>query len=443
MGKIMFPKNFIWGAATASYQIEGAWNEDGKGLSIWDVFSHKKGKISDNTTGDAACDHYHRYREDVELMKQLNLQSYRLSISWPRIFPEGTGAINQKGLDFYKRLLDELIANNIVPFVTLYHWDLPQALEKKGGFLNRKFAGWFADYAELVVKELRDRVKYWATFNEPIITYRLGYLNGVHAPGKKEPLKSFAAIHNLLLGHGKAMQRIREIDSGLQAGIVNALWMYEPATNDDIGAADFAMEQTRVFMDPVFKGEYPPFYAKMIAKHCKGFRESDLGIISQPVDFLGVNHYFRIIVKKSDDKKKVFEFVKPDYPGVKFTSFGWEIHPQGMYDILKWIRERYNNPVVYITENGASYDDRVVNERINDDYRTDYLKNYLANVHRAIADGSNIKGYFVWSLMDNFEWSSGYSKRFGIVYVDYSSQKRIIKDSGYWYAKVIKENAVE
>jgi beta-glucosidase len=437
MGNIIFPKNFLWGAATASYQIEGAWNEDGKGKSIWDVFSHKKGKISDNSTGDVACDHYHRYKEDIALMRQLNLQSYRLSLSWPRILPNGKGKINQKGIDFYKRLIETLINNNIIPFVTLYHWDMPDALEKKGGLLNRKFADWFADYTEVIVNELKDFVKYWTTFNEPVIIYRLGYLQGTHAPCKTEPDKSFRVIHNLLLSHGKALERIRAINKNLKAGIVNALWMYEPATNDDIEASNAAMELTRLFMDPVFKGKYPPYYEKMILKNCRDFKNEDLELISQPIDFVGVNHYFRQIVKKSDIKNNRFEIVKPNYPGVKFTSFNWEIYPKGMYDILKWIKDEYNNPPVFITENGAAFDDKVVNERVNDDYRISYLSDYLTQINKAIKEGMDIRGYFLWSLMDNFEWSSGYSKRFGIIYIDYSSQKRIIKDSGYWYSKVI------
>lgn len=445
MGKISFPENFIWGTATSAYQIEGAWNEDGKGLSIWDVFAHQKGRILDGTTGDVACDHYHRYKEDIGLMKELGYKAYRFSISWPRVLPEGRGKINEKGLDFYKRLVDELLKNGIIPFVTLYHWDLPQTLHKEGGWYNRNTAFYFADYAERVVNALKDRVLYWITLNEPMVVYFLGYVIGQHAPGHKKFLKSFIVPHHLLLSHGLALERIRAISTNLKVGITNAYLGVYPATNDefDIRACEIAKDYIlRLFTHPVFKGEYPDSLKRNIIfkwKKSKGFEE-DIKIISNKVDFLGVNYYTRILIKHSRNPLIPFKLIQPKYPGIELTDMNWEVYPQGLYDLLTELKKEYDNPVIYITENGAAYKDVISNGKIYDRERIAYIKKHLVELNRAIKDGVDVRGYFVWSFMDNFEWTFGISKRFGLIYVDYETQNRIVKESGYWYGELCKNN---
>lgn len=440
MEKISFPKGFRWGTATASYQIEGAWNEDGKGPSIWDTFTRKKGKIQDGSDGNVACDHYHLYKKDVALMKKLGFANYRFSVSWPRIFPEGRGAVNQKGLDFYERLTDELLKSGIEPFITLYHWDLPDALQKTGGWYNRETALRFADFAGTVVKKLKDRVKFWITLNEPVVTFMNGYYAGDHAPGRKDGLRVFGIPHNLLLAHGLAMERIRVAGKKLQAGITNALMMFYPETPKDGKAARLAMEYTKIFLDPIFKGRYPAPVEERIRKSTKDFREGDLDIISKPMDFLGVNNYTRDVVKRTLIPIPGFRSVKPQYTGVRFTEMNWEVFPQGIYDLMMWIRNEYGNPPVYITENGAAFHDVPEGKNVHDPERKDFLERYLTMVNRAIRDGCDIRGYFVWTLMDNFEWAYGYTKRFGLLYTDYMTQKRILKDSGKWYSQVCREN---
>lgn len=438
--KIKFPKDFRWGTATAAYQIEGAWNEDGKGVSNWDVFTHQKGKILDKSTGDIACDHYHLYRQDVALMKKLHYRNYRFSVSWPRIFPEGSGTVNPKGLDFYDRLVDELLKNGVEPFITLYHWDLPQRLEKAGGWYKRETAQRFADFTETVVKRLKDRVKYWITLNEPVVSFMNGYYEGDHAPGKHDWLRAFGVPHNLLLAHGLSLERIRAAGKTLKAGLTNAMMMFYPFSGKDGHAASSAMERMKIFLDPVFKGRYPASSDKLVRMATRGFREDDLKIISRPMDFLGVNNYSRSVVKRSLIPVPGFTWVKPEKLGVKMTDMKWEVFPQGIYDLLKWIKSEYKNPTVYITENGAAFPDELKKGKVHDPERTAFLKDYLTMVYKAIRDGCNIKGYFVWTLMDNFEWAYGLTKRFGLVYTDYPTQKRIVKDSGFWYSNVCKNN---
>ncbi|MCX7679850.1 MAG: GH1 family beta-glucosidase [Spirochaetes bacterium] len=440
MTAIKFPKGFLWGTATSAYQIEGAWNEDGKGPSIWDDFTHKGGKVHNNETGDVACDHYHRYKEDVMLIKKLRCKAYRFSISWPRILPEGRGRVNQKGIDFYKKLVDELRKRNIEPFVTLYHWDLPLALEKQGGWTKRFISDAFEEYTHVIVRALKDSVVYWMTLNEPLIIYGAGYFVGVHAPGYKSFMKAVKVIHNLLLSHAKSYRCIKSIAPNAKVGIVNASSPVFGETEKDAKAAQLAEAFTqRIFLDPIFKGKYPELIEKKLRMVNWDIKGDDFALIKNTADFLGVNNYTRMVVKKSILPVPGFTIVQPKSANV--TAMGWEIYPEGIYRLCTWIRDEYGNPPVYITENGAAFDD-VVNKKgeIRDEKRIEFLKSYLMYVHKAIQEGCNVKGYFVWSLMDNFEWAEGYSKRFGIVYVDYPTQKRIIKESGKWYAKVCRSN---
>lgn len=438
-----FPEGFVWGVATSAYQIEGAPNEDGKGPSIWDEFSHKKGKIANNDNGDIACDHYHRYRKDVEIIKKLNCKAYRFSISWPRVLPEGRGTVNQKGLDFYSRLVDELLERGITPFATLYHWDLPLALHRQGGWTKRFIADAFAEYTEVVVKALRNRVHFWMTLNEPLIIYGAGYFAGVHAPGYKNFFKAIKVIHNLLLAHAKSYYAIKSISPHAQVGLVNASSPVYPETPKDAEAAKLGEAYTqRVFLDPLVKGKYPNLIEKKLYFLNRDIEDDDFKLIANTYDFLGVNNYTRMIIKKSLFPIPGFCIVQPEARDV--TAMGWEIFPEGIYRLCAWLRDEYGNPPVYITENGAAFNDEI-NEKgdIADTQRVSFLKSYLSYIHRAIQERCNVKGYFLWSLMDNFEWAEGYSKRFGIVYVDYPTQKRIIKQSGRWYASVCKKNGFE
>jgi beta-glucosidase len=416
MSVVSFPKSFRFGTATASYQIEGAWNEDGKGLSIWDNFTHKKGKILDKSNGDIACDHYHLYKDDFKLMKKLNFKNYRFSISWPRIIPDGKVSINQKGIDFYKKLVDEMLKNKIEPFVTLYHWDLPQSLQDKGGWYNPDTSKYFADYVGIIVKELKDKVTYWATFNEPSVIFILGHVTGEHAPGYKNLFRAFLVPHNLLMAHGFAVQQIRSISKKLKAGIVNNFTTFYPYSPKDIKSADIANSYSvRLFMDTIFKKKYPDLIEKRIHFFNKNIKQEDFDVISTPID----------------------------YEGVRFTDMGWEIYPDAFYDLLMKIKNEYGNPEVFVTENGAAFKDNLVKGKINDIERIDYLKKYIQAMNKALKEGANIKGYFVWSFMDNFEWAFGYTKRFGVVYVDYTTQERIVKESGLWYSRLCRDYKFE
>ncbi len=445
MKEIIFPEGFIWGTATSSYQIEGAYNEDGKGLSNWDIFSHKKGKIKDGTTGDVACDHYHNYKDDIKLMKELGYKAYRFSISWPRIFPEGKGKLNEKGLDFYKNLVDELLKYDIIPFPTIYHWDMPYVIEKQGGWYKRDTAFLLADYAERVINTLADRVENWITLNEPIVVYLLAHVFGQHPPAHRKFIKSLIVPHHLLLSHGLIVQRSRAISSKIRIGITNAFMGIYPATNDeeDILAVDKMKNYSyRLFMDPIFKAKYPEVFEKnfFFKSKVKKHYENDIKIISEKIDFLGVNYYTRLLVKKANSPFIKFMPIQAKYPGIKKTDMGWEIYPEGLYDLLLEIKRDYNNPPIYITENGAAYKDEVVDGNVNDVERIEYIKNHIIMLDKAINEGVNLKGYFVWSFMDNFEWNEGLSKRFGLVYIDYPTQKRIVKKSGYWYGHIAQSN---
>lgn len=442
-----FPHGFIWGTATAAYQIEGAWNEDGKGESIWDRFCRIPGNVQDGDRGDIACDHYHRYRDDIKLMKTLSLNAYRFSIAWPRIFPQGKGRINQRGLDFYERLVDELFDAGIEPFVTLYHWDLPQALQEEGGWANRDTVGYFKDYAAQVSKGLGDRVHYWITHNEPWVTSFAGHHLGILAPGIKSLPTALKVSHHLLLSHGEAVAVLRDNgDEKTRLGITLNLSPAHPASEskeDKEAAKRFDGYLNRWFLDPIYKGCYPEDMMSVYGDKAPKIRAQDLERISAKIDFLGVNYYSRQVIKA--DAKDDFLGLKPVEPAdTEYTEMDSEIYPAGLYKILKRIHNDYDAPLIYITENGAAFSDKIdKNGQVNDKSRIKYLKSHFLQAHKAIEDGVKLSGYFVWSLMDNFEWALGYSKRFGLIYVDYPTQKRIIKASGWMYKKVIEKKGVE
>lgn len=438
-----FPAKFIWGAATASYQIEGAVSEDGRGSSIWDDFAATPGKTYQGDNGDVAADHYHRVAEDTDLMARLGLAAYRFSIAWPRILPQGRGTVNNAGLDFYERLVDTLLSKGITPFATLYHWDLPSPLQQEGGWVKRDTACAFADFAEIVTQRLGDRVKNWITLNEPWCSAYLGYGVGVHAPGMKDRQAAIDAAHHLLLGHGLAVPRIRANSPDAQVGItLNLSHIYaadaRPETQRDVALADAF--SNRWFLDPVFRGQYPEHLFADLALNPPPLQDGDLTTISAPLDFLGVNNYFRLIVRGADEKPLAdrCQSVSP-VPESCYTDMGWEIYPHGLRDLLVYVNQEYAPPRIYVTENGAAFKDEWDgSDTVRDPRRVDYLRTYIAGLAEAIKQGVPLEGYFVWSLMDNFEWAEGYNKRFGIVYIDYPTQRRVIKESGHWYAALLE-----
>lgn len=446
MSNKQFPTNFIWGAATASYQIEGAWQEDGKGESIWDRFSHTPGKIKDGTTGDVACDHYHRYPQDVALMSELGLDAYRFSISWSRILPDGRGQVNQKGLDFYGRLTDTLLAANIIPFVTLYHWDLPQTLEEQGGWPNRDIIAAYVAYADVVSRYLGDRVKHWITFNEPYVSAFLGYKYGEHAPGRTDHGLALRAAHHHLVAHGETVPLIRANSPGAEVGITLDMAYYMPGSASIADAAACRQADGHVnrwFVDPIYGRHYP---ADMVAAYRQQYGESfdfildgDFETMAVPTDFMGLNYYRRHVVRDEEAEDNLPQTVFESRE--KRTDIDWERYPEGLYQLLNRLYFDYQIPKIYITENGASYGEGPdENGRVRDERRISYLKQHFAAAHRAIGNGVPLAGYFVWSFMDNFEWAYGYSQRFGITWVDYETQERIFKDSALWYKQVIAEN---
>ena len=435
-----FPKDFIWGTATASYQIEGAWNEDGKGESIWDCFSHTPGKVDNGDTGDVACDHYHRWREDVALMKELGLKAYRFSIAWPRILPAGRGHVNQVGLDFYSQLVDALLEAGIEPWVTLYHWDLPQALEDGGGWPVRATANAFVEYTDVITQALGDRVKNWITFNEPWVSAFVGYKDGRHAPGLKNQDAAIAASHHLLLAHGRAVPVIRANCAGANVGITLNFTPQEPASPSlpDRKAANWTDGYiNRWFTDALTGRGYPGDIVAGFGHPMEFIQPGDMDIIAVPIDFLGINYYTRNIARAGNIKNNEPQTV---FRGDEITEMDWEVYPQGLYNLLGRLHFEYGFPALYITENGAAFPD-VVNSagQVDDPARLSYIKRHLEIVGKAIDIGVPVKGYFVWSLFDNFEWAYGYSKRFGIIYVDYQTQQRIPKSSARWYRQFILE----
>ncbi len=439
-----FPKDFVWGAATASYQIEGAWNEDGKGESIWDRFSHTPGKVQDGDTGDVACDHYHRWRDDVKLMKELGLKAYRFSVAWPRILPEGREKVNQPGVDFYNRLVDALLEERIEPWVTLYHWDLPQDLQDEGGWASRMVVDAFVEYADVVSRALGDRVKNWITLNEPWVSAFVGYQHGHHAPGHTNLVEAMAASHHLLLSHGQSVPVIRANSLMSRVGITLNLTPQEPASPSvaDRKAATWVDGYiNRFFLDPLVGRGYPQDIVNGFGKAMDFIQPGDMDTIAVPVDFLGINYYTRNIARADNITEEENE-PRTVIRGDEITEMDWEVYPKGLYNILGRLHFEYNFPAIYISENGAAFPDKVRPDgQVDDPARLSYIKRHLEMVSKAIDAEVPVKGYFVWSLFDNFEWAFGYSKRFGIVYVDYQTQQRIPKSSAKWYSQMIRENA--
>ncbi|QSO50682.1 beta-glucosidase [Alicyclobacillus curvatus] len=431
------PKSFLLGAATAAYQIEGAVTDDGRGVSIWDVFSHQNGRIQGGDTGDIACDHYHRYKEDIHIMKEIGLDAYRFSIAWPRLFPTKSGGLNETGLDFYRKLIDGLLEAGIKPAATLYHWDLPQALMDEGGWTNRETAKRFADYAHTVFTRLGDDISMYITLNEPWCSSVLGHLLGEHAPGLHDLEATIAASHHLLLGHGLALEAFRgENLKSARIGITNILTHNVPASDaeEDLQATDKADAVfNRWFLHPLFRGEYPELQQAFGIGSV--VRPGDLELISQAVDFIGVNYYSTNIVSANPSDPLLGLTLEP--PGTERTEMGWGIAPEGLHALLLRLHEDYTKVPIYITESGAAFRDQVVNGTVQDRQRIDYIRAHLEQVLRARAEGVDVQGYFVWSLLDNFEWAFGYSKRFGLVYVDYETQERIWKQSAKWYQEII------
>jgi beta-glucosidase len=432
-----FPDSFLWGAATAAYQIEGAVGEDGRGESLWDRFCATSGRVRNGDSGAVACDFYHRYREDIALMRALGLSAFRFSVAWPRVLPNGRGQGNEAGLDFYDRVVDELLASGIEPVVTLYHWDLPVALEDAGGWPARATAEAFAGYAEAVAQRLGDRVRRWITHNEPWVAAWLGYGWGLHAPGRRSRADALAAAHHLLLSHGLAAEALRREARGAQVGITLNLTQADPAGDapgDAAAAREAEGEQNRWFLDPLFRGEYPADVLERFAPDVPPVRDGDLAVIAGPLDFLGVNYYHRQVVRRTEDGGR--DVVHQ--PESRYTEMGWEVSPEGLFELLVRLRDEYAPAAIHITENGAAFSDvRGHDGSVHDPERQEYLAAHVDVVRRAIAAGVPVDGYFVWSLLDNFEWAHGYSKRFGIVYVDYPTLARIPKSSFYWYRDFI------
>lgn len=443
---IQFPKDMKWGVATASYQIEGATSEGGRGPSIWDTFAKTPGKVVNGDNGDIACDSYHRYDEDVELMKELGVDTYRFSVAWPRIFPNGVGEVNQEGLDYYHRLIDKLLENGIEPMCTLYHWDLPQALQDKGGWANRETIDAFVQYSELMYKEFSGKIKKWITLNEPWCISFLSNFIGVHAPGNRDLQLATQISHHLLVAHGKSVIKFRELGIDGEIGFApNTTWLEPYSTRqEDIDACNREIGwYIEWFMDPVFKGTYPDFMVEWFKK--KGvelqIEEGDMDTIQQPIDFLGINYYTGHIARYKENEGLLdWELVEMNY---NRTDIGWPIYPDGFYNVLTRIKDNYGDVPIYITENGSCYNDEPENGVVQDDGRISYFEQHLTALHRAMESGVNIKGYIIWSLLDNFEWAEGYTMRFGIVHVNYRTLKRTPKESYYWLKQTITNNWFE
>jgi len=432
-----FPPYFVWGAAVSAYQIEGAVDVDGRGESIWDRFSATPGKIVNGDSGAVACDSYHRYRDDVRLVQELGLNAFRFSVAWPRVVPQGRGRPNAAGLDFYDRLVDELLAAGIEPFVTLYHWDLPQVLEERGGWPVRATAEAFAEYVDVVSERLGDRVRHWITQCEPWVVSWLGYGLGEHAPGRRSEADALAAAHHVLLGHGLAADVLRRRSSEAKVGITIDLVAFHPLTDSDADTAAVARIdgfRNRWILDPVLRGEYPEDMLEVYAAALPTIEDGDLRTIAAPLDFLGVNYYARSVVRADPGDGSP---VTLDARDVERTDMGWEVYPDGLFELLVRLRDDYELPPLYVTENGAAYTDRRDNGTVDDPRRISYVDRHLAAIARALDAGIPVQGYFLWSLLDNFEWAWGFSKRFGIVYVDFETLERVPKASFAWYREVI------
>lgn len=454
---IKFPPRFLWGSATSSYQIEGAWNDDGRGESIWDRFAHTPGNVKNGDSGDIACDHYHRWQTDIQWMREIGLKAYRFSIAWPRIIPSGSGELNRKGLDFYNRLVDGLLEAGIQPFVTLYHWDLPQALQDRGGWPARATAEAFVEYTDAVSRTLGDRVKHWITHNEPEVVASQGYFTGQHAPGLKDLSKSIWASHHLLLSHGWAVQNIRNNSPQANVGItLNTAWIAPGSDKQaDLEAArERDGKLIRWYADPLYGRGYP---ADIVSRYqeqgalpdgLEFIRPGDMDAIAVRTDFLGVNYYSREVIRSGvpdNAPQQIFPASKPaPKDDQHWTDMGWEVYPEGLLGVLARLYANYQPPKLYVTENGASYSDAPnTHGHVPDKRRLGYLRAHFMAAHQAIQVGVPLAGYFVWSLLDNFEWAYGYSQRFGIIWVDFQSQERILKDSAMWYQQVIAQNGLE
>jgi len=427
-----FPSDFVWGAATAAYQVEGAATEDGRGESIWDRFSATPGKVVNGDTGAVACDTYHRYAEDIGLMRSLGIGAFRLSVAWPRILPEGRGRVNQAGLDFYDRLVDDSLANGLDPYVTLYHWDLPQVLEDRGGWPARETVEAFTEYTEVVVSRLGDRVRHWITQNEPWVASWLGYGLGLHEPGRKSDSDALAAGHHILVAHGRAAEVLRREAPASEVGIaIDLVPMYPFSDNEaDVEAAHREDGfRNRWFLEPVLGRGYPEDMLERYDEILPTIEDGDMDTIAAPLDFLGINYYTRSVVRASVGEVPA--------EGAEHTEMGWEVYPDGLYRLLVHLQTVYEPPELYITENGAAFADARENGRVADSRRVSYLEGHLDAVVAAIAEGVPVRGYFLWSLLDNFEWAFGYSRRFGIVYVDFDTLERVPKDSFTWYRDFI------
>ncbi|WMI67149.1 GH1 family beta-glucosidase [Mangrovimonas sp. YM274] len=452
-----FPKDFVWGSATSSYQIEGAWNTDGRGPSIWDAFCQIPGKVFEGDTGDVACDHYHKMKEDVALMKQMGLTAYRFSISWSRIFPQGRGEINEKGIQFYSELIDELLANDIEPWVTLYHWDLPLALQlEMDGWLNKDITDVFVHYAQLCFERFGDRVKHWITFNEAWVVAILGYGQGVFAPGRISNTEPYLAGHHILIAHAKAVQLYRtkfQKEQEGKIGITNNCDWREPLTDavEDQKAAQRALEFFLAwFADPIYFGKYPKCMEDRLGDRLPKFTEEERQMLLGSTDFFGLNHYTTMLASEAkqinagsvygngglSEDQDVNLALDPNW---ELTEMQWAVVPWGCRKLLHWISDRYDHPNIVITENGCAYDDQIVNGEVNDEKRVEFFKGYLEECAIAIEEGVNLTGYFAWSFMDNFEWASGYSKRFGMHYVDFDTLERTPKASAKWFADFLKQ----
>ncbi|MFW9952360.1 MAG: GH1 family beta-glucosidase [Candidatus Thorarchaeota archaeon] len=450
MVDIKFPNNFIWGAATSSYQIEGAWNEDGKGESVWDRLSHTPGKVQNGDTGDIACDHYHRFEEDINVMRQIGLKAYRFSISWPRIFPTGKGKVNQKGVEFYNKLINKLLENDIEPCVTLYHWDLPLELNKVGGWESNTTIEAFVNYSRHVFNLYGDRVKQWITFNEPLVFTLWFYLLGLY--GNQDLFSAFKATHMVHLAHAKAIKAYRSCNyPDGKIGITLNLSHVYPMTESKLDIKGAIVKDgfvNRWFLDPVLKGKYPEDIleiAKNKFKFSKPSREDLTQLRDNTMDFLGINNYScgRVHLKKEQDLNNMAKLLLSEKApkGAEVSEMGWEVCPRGFYDLLKRVDRDYDHPELHITENGtACKDENVKDGIVQDEDRISYLSRYLSAAHDAITDGVKVRSYFLWSLLDNFEWIYGYSKKFGIIKVDLETQQRIWKKSAFWYKDVIKSN---
>jgi beta-glucosidase len=447
MTKVSFPENFVWGCATSAYQIEGAWDEDDKGESIWDRFSHEPDRIRDGSTGDVACDHYHRYKEDVALMKELDLKSYRFSISWPRVFPTGHTSLNTKGLDFYSRLVDELLAAGITPFPTLYHWDLPVALQDAGGWANRDIIVHFADYARTVVDALCDRVKDWLIFNEPAVFTVLGYMAGYHPPAVRDPALALRTTHIANLAQAEAARAMRETGKVERLGTAYSMSGITPATDspEDKAAAERHFGFTNLwFLEPALRGRYPDVYVGGTDLTRLDVRDGDMKKVRVDFDYIGINLYSRWTVANDPQNRNLgTRIVTPRDREIERTEFGWEVAPEAIHDVIMRIWNDYKLPI-YVTENGCSYGDGPdATGQVSDERRVSFLQRYIAQVARAIDEGADVRGYYHWSSMDNFEWAEGFRQRFGLIWVDFETQRRIIKQSGHWYQDVIKNNGYE